>query len=79
MTNLTPATLALFIKFAKDSDNWNGQPLVGGNFDLTSEDKGHLTDLKKKGFVKTFTEEGNLWLDFTASGKELALANGIKI
>lgn len=78
-TELTPATLDLFIRFAKDADNWNGMPLVGGNVSMTLADRGNMTDLKQKGLVITFKEEGNLWLEFTDAGKELALMHGITI
>lgn len=34
-TTLTPASLSLFRAFAEDAGNWNGTPLVGGNFEIT--------------------------------------------
>jgi len=78
-TTLSPAALALFLEYAKDAENWNGQPLVGGNVDTTPENKGHLTKLKTAGLISTFLEDGHLWLDFTPAGKALALQHNIAI
>ena len=75
--NITPASLALFTAFAKDADNWNGEPLVGGNVSITKEQRGNLTQLKAAGLVTTFLDEGNLWLNFTPAGVELAREMGI--
>ena len=76
---LTEASTALFLEFARDADNWNGQPLVGGNVTITKEERGNLTQLKRAGLVTTFVEEGNTWLDFTDAGKALAATHSIKI
>jgi len=77
--NLTDASLDLFLRFAKDAGNWSGQPLVGGNFTVTRQDKGNLTDLKKHGLLTTFADDGDAWIDFTPSGKALAAQHGIVI
>lgn len=83
MTNpneLTPASLELFLKFARDAANWSGTPLIGGNFDFTKADAGNLTDLKKHGLVTTTRDDDNrlcFWLDFTPAGLELAAAHGL--
>lgn len=76
---LTPASLELFLKFARDAGNWSGTPLVGGNFEFTAADRGNLTDLKVKGLVRTFRDEGHDWVEFLPAGRELAAAHGIKI
>ena len=76
---LTEASTALFLEFARDADNWNGQPLVGGNVTITKEERGNLTQLKRAGLVTTFVEEGNTRLDFTDAGKALAATHSIKI
>ena len=74
---LSPEALALFVAFARDAGNWNGTPLVGGgNVPTDGASKGHLTKLKKEGLVKTFTDEGCVWLQFTLEGKAKALTLG---
>lgn len=74
-TDLFPDSLALFTAFAKDSGNWSGTPMI----DITPEQRGNLTDLKRKGLVTTSTDEGIQWLSFTALGKELAKEIGHEI
>lgn len=76
---LTPASLALFLAYAKDAKNWNGTPLVGGNVGASPADKGNLTDLKTKGLVETFRDDGCTWLEFTDAGKALAAEHKIEI
>lgn len=72
---ITEATKALFIAFAKDAGNWSGTPLVGGNVGGSKEDRGNLADLKKRGLVN----EGCLWLAFTDTGRDYAAELGIEI
>ena len=72
MTNLTPASLALFISFVKDAPDWNGQPLV----DITKEQRGNLSDLKKNKLLCTVKEERCDFVIFTDEGKELAAQHG---
>jgi hypothetical protein len=76
---LSSPALSLFLEYAKDAENWNGQPLVGGNVSTSAENKGHLTKLKVAGLIVTFPCDGCLWLDFTPAGKALALDHGISI
>ena len=76
--NITDASLALFKEFAEDAANWNGEPLVGGNVQVTAETRGNLTQIKKAGLVTTDKDEdGNLWLQFTPTGVALAAEMGI--
>lgn len=77
---LTPSSLALFLDYANDAGNWGGTPLVGGNVggDLKAE-RGNLTDMKKKGYITTASEDGDTWVCFTAKGKALAAEHGITI
>lgn len=65
---LTPPSHQLFYQLVQDSFNWSGTPL----FDGTQQEKGNLTDLKKKGLVTTWKEEGCLWVDFTNEGRAFA-------
>jgi hypothetical protein len=72
---LTEASLALFIAYAKDAGNWSGTPMIGGS----AADRGNLTDLKKKGLVTTFRDEGCDFVCFTDEGIKLAAAHGVTI
>lgn len=74
-SNLTQDSLNLFLTLADDAANWCGQPLI----DITKEQRGNLTDLKKKNLITTFRDEGCDWANFTAEGIALAAANGIEI
>ena len=76
---ITDASNAVFIAYAKDSGNWSGMPLVGGNVGGSKEERGNLTQLKKAGLIKTFTDEGCTWITFTEAGKEYAKSLGIVI
>jgi hypothetical protein len=75
MTNLTPASLSLFISLAKDAPNWNGQPLL----DITKAQRGNLTDLKKNDLLTTFKDDGCDFVIFTDAGKAFAAQNGFPI
>lgn len=76
--NITEASKALFVALAEDAGNWGGTPLLGGNVDITKEERGNLTQLKQVGLLTTFTDEGT-WVDFTDAGKAYALELGIEI
>ena len=73
---LTPNAMELFRLYVKDSGNWSGNPMVGGNVTLlgVKEDRGLLTHLKRAGLVTTFTSEGLAFISFTESGIALAFA-----
>jgi hypothetical protein len=72
---ITEQSKMLFLAYAADAINWNGEPLVGGS----KEERGNLTQLKVAGLVETFRDEGQTWLSFTAAGKALARENGIEV
>lgn len=72
---LTQDSLDLFIALAEDAANWMGQPLIS----ITKEQRGNLTDLKKKNLLTTISEEGWEFADFTDEGIAFAAANGIEI
>ena len=74
-TDLTPASLALFLRFAQQAPHWNGTPIL----DITAAERGNLTDLKKNGLIATFKDDGCDWVEFTEQGKQLAAQNGIEI
>jgi hypothetical protein len=77
--NLTAKSLEIFLSYAKDADNWNGTPLVGGNVGGDKEGRGNLTQLKKAGLLTTFKDDGLMWVEFTEAGKAFALNHGIEI
>ena len=79
---ITEKSLALFLAYAKDADNWSGTPLVGGNVGGTKEDRGNLTQLKKAGLLTTqqdFDDRSCQWVYFTPAGRELAATHNIEI
>ena len=65
MLNLTSGSFDLLAALWADRHNWDGVPLFGGNVGDSPEAKGHLTDLKKKGYVTTEEDEGLSWVYFT--------------
>jgi hypothetical protein len=75
----TPASLELFLSLANDAANWSGIPLLGGNVATDKQLRGNLTDLKKKGLLTTFKDEGEIWVHFTEAGKALAAEHGISL
>ena len=79
MTNITQTSLEVFLAYAKDAGNWNGTPLVGGNVGGGKEERGNLTQLKQKGLIETFKDEGLVWVKFTDAGKAFALEHGVEI
>ena len=76
---ITETSLAVFLAYANDADNWGGTPLVGGNVGGTTAERGNLTQLKQAGLLDTFKSDGETWVDFTDAGKALAAEHGIKI
>jgi hypothetical protein len=82
---LTDASLALFLEYAEDAPNWGGSPWVSaGNVWLTKEQRGNITDLKKKGLVEIGDSEGlgksrDQYLIFTEAGIALARSHGFEI
>jgi hypothetical protein len=78
-TNLTDASLSLFLALTNDAPNWGGQTLFGGNVGGDAASKGNLTDLKKKGLLTTTDIDGDgcHWIGWTEAGLALAAANGI--
>lgn len=77
--SLTAASLEIFLLYADDAVNWSGTPLVGGNVQCSREARGNLTDLKRKGFITTFTDEGCVFISFTKDGVALAKEHGIDL
>lgn len=76
---LTEDSLRLFLAYAKDSGNWGGHPYVDGNVGLKKEERGNLTQLKRRGLLKTQhdkTENGGPFIIFTDAGKRLAAEYG---
>lgn len=79
--NLSPNAKQLFILYVKDSANWSGTPLVGGNVELlgAKEDRGLITHLKRAGLVTTFVDDGDSWINFTDAGKAFARTLGLEV
>lgn len=80
--NITDRSLALFLDYARDAGNWNGNPLVGGNVGRSKEDRGNLTQLKQAGLLTTekdWEDRSLAWVYFTEAGRALAATHGITI
>lgn len=65
--NLTEASAKLFVALCADAPNWSGTPML----DITNEERGNLTHLKKADLVTTFSDNGCDWIRFTAKAIEL--------
>ena len=76
---ITEQSKKLFLAYASDAGNWNGSPLVGGNVGGSKEDRGNLTQLKRAKLITTFSDEGCLWIVFTAAGKAFAAENNVDL
>ena len=46
---------------------------------VTKEQRGNLTDLKKRGLLTTFNDDGIDWVQFTQAGYQYGKDNGIEI
>lgn len=80
--NITDKSLALFLAYARDAGNWNGNPLVGGNVGGSKEDRGNLTQLKQAGLLTTekdWEDRSLAWVSFTDAGRALAASHGVTI
>lgn len=76
---LSEGALALFLAYANDAPNWRGVPPVGGNVNQGPAENGYLTDLKKRGLLTTYRDEGNTWIQFTPAGKALAAQHNCSV
>jgi len=79
MVNITEKSKDVFTRFANDAGNWAGMPLIGGNVDITKEERGNLTQLKKEGLIRTEYDslERLTWVCFTENGERYAIELGI--
>ena len=81
-TQLTPKSLQVFLKCAREADCFDGSPWVSViplNF---KNDRGNLSDLVKKGFIEIDDNGGkgnakDMCIDFTKKGIALANEHGI--
>jgi hypothetical protein len=74
MVDLTPGSARLLEALWRDRGNWSGMPLFGGNVGGDPASLGHLTDLKKKGYVETevdYEDPSLSWVIFTAKTETL--------
>ena len=70
--SITDASLALFLEFVEDAPNWSGCPMA----EVTKEERGNLTQLKRAKLLTTFVDEGIPFVLFTKAGLELAAQHG---
>lgn len=73
--NITEASKTLFIELAKDAGNWNGNPLI----DISKEQRGNLSQLKKSGLLTTFIDDRCQFVEFTNDGRSYAETLGINL
>ena len=74
-TTLTGASKNLFVLLAEDAGNWSGTPML----DISTAERGNLTQLKKAGLLTTFRSDGLDFVDFTDAGLAFASTLGIEI
>lgn len=67
MKNITTASAALLKRLVNDAPNWSGSPMI----DITKEERGNLTQLKRAKVLTTFVDEGIEWVQFTTGLHEL--------
>lgn len=75
---LTQTSKEFFVMLAKDAPNWNDQPMIDN---ATREEKGTITDLKKKGLIAVVGTEKTpeniaTFVGFTQDGVDLAVELG---
>ena len=75
-TALTAASFTMFRTLAADANNWGGTPMLP---ELDADEKGNLTDLKRKKLLTVEKSDGCLWVYFTPAGLALASELGFEI
>lgn len=75
-TILTEGSRELFLRLAKDAENWSGEPLLPPFYPA---ERGNLTDLVRKGLITVFDDDGDSFASFTDSGRALAAELGVEI
>ena len=78
---LTPKSEQVLLDYARDAENWNGEPLVGANVrcGTIKQDKAALEDLRDKGLIILRIEEGSTFIKYTLEGKKYAARKGIVV
>jgi len=67
------ATTYRFLDYYRDAANWAGTPLVGGNVGRNDDsDKGYVLNMKKRGWITTWEDDGDVFMDFTEEGEAVA-------
>ena len=56
LSNLTPASAALLVKIIKEAEYESDTGMDDALMDFSKEERGNLSDLKKKGYVETMTD-----------------------
>jgi hypothetical protein len=73
--NITSESLNLFLHLARDASDWSGTPML----DISKEQRGNLTQLKRAGLLTTFVDEGIAYASFTEAGVKLASTHSITV
>lgn len=70
--SITEESHGLFLGLFDDVGNWSGTPLA----DVTKEQRGNLTDLKRKKLITTFNYDGDPFATITTKGLAYAKEQG---
>lgn len=73
INRLAEVSVALFTDLVKDAGNWSGTPMV----DISKEERGNLTQLKRAKLLSTQTDDGIAFAYFTPEGVAYAKALGL--
>jgi len=73
--DLTIDSKNLFISLVNDAPNWSDTPMFKGD----QHQAGNLTDLKRKGLIKTFADCGCIFVVFTELGIKYANELGLDL
>lgn len=78
---MTIASATLFDALARDAGNWSGTPMIGAGANVQTDlaTRGNLTQLKRLGLITTFEDRGDTFVQFTATGAQLAFERGYMV
>jgi hypothetical protein len=80
MSILTADSHKLFMMYAEDAPNWDGNPWVSdGNVHITKEQRGNLSDLVKKNMIQICDSDSDSYIEFTDKGAEYAASHGFPV
>jgi hypothetical protein len=73
MKTVTKDSLDLLVALAEDAPNWSGSPML----DISKEQRGNLTQLKREKILTTFKDDGVEFVSFNlAIGESIEVTDG---